>query len=253
MPRTLLQLVQEVAPSVQLPVPSTVTGALDDATLQVWKIFNEGQRAMSDEYEFQQLINYNTFQHINGLDSLAVNLNIDGISGANGYVQPNPFKFLVPDTLWSVSDRRQVAGPLTLQQWNQLKIFNVANAIYSYMISQQGIHIFPVPSPLSSVTFGYYYGSRCSVTLNGPDAGSYMEYVTDNAKSVLPDQVVLADFKWRWKREKGLAYAEDKEVADQLCKNEVGRDNQGTIDMAGEQKDAFPQLYVPTFNSVGHP
>jgi hypothetical protein len=223
---------------------------------------------LSDDYEFQQLLTPQTFTHQNLPNYGAFDWSAATMQQQAGDVLipinlPMDFKYMATNTLWDTTNRRRVFGPLTIQDWQQLLIFNVNQAVFSYIMTGQVLRIYPTSSIYSAQTAGQpfaagstftvYYGSCFGVNDSLAPLGITRTYETDTATCRLPSNLVLADVKWRWQRAKGLSYAEDKDIATRMCLNEVGRVDQGPIDMAGESRDAFPSLFVPTFNSVGHP
>jgi hypothetical protein len=57
---------------------------------------------------------------------------------------------------------------------------------------------------------------------------------------------VLAGLKWRWKKEKGLDYAEDLRTYETQVKDAMGRDGgKRVLNMNGCPSDAMPGVFIP--------
>lgn len=239
---TLLQLAQEFCKRKGLPQPTTVSGAQDATTQQIWGLLNEGIQEINDRYNhFQTQIPY-TFNHMNLANYGA--LVFDQTTNLN-------WKFFVDDTLWDTTNRRKVAGPYSLAEWQQLTTFGISQAVYNFTFDSNRLAIYPVPSPLDSVLFSFFYQQSTSVFC--PSTGEFNEYyTTDDDFSVMPSYVLLADIKWRYAKEKGLPYAEDLRMAEEMLANMVGRVPQGilTLDKPDFDAIAMPTLYVAAGNTI---
>lgn len=233
---TTLELVTEFASRQGLPRPSSVVAATDDTTQQILGLLNEGAMDLADRFQFQQLRNKITFQHIGGTDYTALDLAVS---------YPD-FKYLVPDTLWDETGRLAVAGPLTAAEWRQTTIMLGAPARYSFRLYGGKLHIYPAPDPLASITFGMEYGTRYAV-FNPVAMASTETYTLDTSYPKLPSNVILADLKWRWRQAKGLPYAEDQRISEEMIANLQGRDDQGVLHMDDTQlyANVGPGLLVP--------
>src|SRR5260221_300353 len=92
----LLSLVQEFCKRKSLPIPTTVQGATDDLTLQLWGLLNEGVQDLGDRYNWQQLQRFITFTHLGRTDYAALLFG----NQLNASTQFADWKFMLPNTLW---------------------------------------------------------------------------------------------------------------------------------------------------------
>lgn len=237
MEQNILEIAKEFCRRKGLPLPLTVIGAQDDLTVQIWGLMNEGIQDIASRYNHQQLQIATTFQHANGPGYLAYDL--------SGLLN---FRNIVPQTLWATTTRLPVRGPLSQVEWTTLTSMLVAQSLYSYIQFGNAIHIFGVPSPTTAETFGFMFQSRYGVASSlGFLQASYSD---DTDVPLLPQELILADLKWRYAAAKGLPYAEDQRISEQMLTNAVGGNDQGVLVMDGD--DYFggfpPGVIVPSGN-----
>jgi len=79
------------------------------------------------------------------------------------------------------------------------------------------------PTPTAGYTWAFEYASKNWIL--GTDGITYKQYFTlDTDTILLPNDLVLMGLRWRWKKEKGLEYAEDFRTYEMQVKDELGRD-----------------------------
>lgn len=208
---TLVQLVQEFCRRQGIRVPSVVTTSTDETILQVWGLANEVVTTTADRAEWHWLRQRVRFNHANGADYLAYSL--ASIAG---------YKGTIPGTLWAEDIRLPVAGPATPAVWQQMILLSTPPAQYIYRQMSGGIYIYPVPTTLTTTFFNLEYLSRFPVA----DAGGTAKelFTADSDTSILPDRIILAGLRWRWKKEKNQAYAEELRDFESMVSNEQGRE-----------------------------
>ena len=228
--KNLLTIVQDFCKRAGIPVPPVAAGSTDDTTVQVVALLNEGIQDLCDRYSLQQLMTSCTFQHANGTDYLAFDL----------AALPD-WKYNEPLTIWDTETRLPLRGVATVQEWQQIITMQVAPAVYTYIVYGNAIRIYPVPSVPADVLYSFFYQSK-----NGCIDGTTTAdtYVTDTAMPRLPTYLVEADLKWRWKKEKGLPYAEDMRVAESMLVNAVGRTPQPVLNLDVGDRNYVPGIFV---------
>lgn len=207
---TLLTLVQEFCRRQGIGVPAQVVASTDETILQVWGLANESITSISARYDWYWLRSRYRFNHVNGTDYLAQSLgSIPGYKGT------------IPGTLWCEELRLPVAGPATPAAWQQMILMSTPPAQYIYRQMNGGIYIYPVPTDLVNTFFNLEYLSRFGV-LDGTTPKEMYTADTDTCR--LPDQLVLMDLRWRWKKEKNQAYAEEQRDCELQLSAEAGRE-----------------------------
>jgi len=191
---------------------------------------------LATRFEWQQLHTRHRFHHVGGANYLALDINT-ALPDYHGFVNRS---------LWDVTSRLEVNGPLNPKEWTTLTTMLISQARYSYRMQGGALYIFGVPSPLSAIDFQFeyisHYGVYNPVTLQNTET-----YTDDTSYPRLPARLILADIKWRWKANKGLPYAEDQRAFELMITDTIGREPQS--DLVLDQQDqrllsAGPNLLV---------
>jgi len=227
---TLLQLVQAFTTLKGLPVPATVMGSVDAQVLQIREILQSGLEDLSQRGQWQDLTREALWTTLNQEDQ-----------GAITTVAPGGFRYFIPDTFWDRTDKIPLTGPLTQQQWQQLKALVVTGPRYSFRVRQN--HLLVQPPPPAGHEWAFEYVSD-NFLLNGV---TYKNKFSDDADEILlPEAIVKADLHWRWKKEKNLPYAEDFNTAERLIVNALGRSGgKGRLYLHNTGRRPVPGIFVP--------
>lgn len=230
---TLLAVVQEFCSLRALPSPTTVMGSVDDQVLQLKSLLQQGLKEMADRGAWEELTNEATWTTV-----------ASETQGAITTVAPNGFLYFLPDTFWDRTNKIPLTGPLTPQQWQQLKAMIVTGPRYSFRV--RGGNFIVQPAPTAGYTWAFEYISR-NFLLNGV---TYKNAFTDDADTILlPEQIVQADLLWRWKKEKGLSYAEDFNSAERLVNKALARSGgKNRLYMHNAKITPQPGIFVPIGN-----
>lgn len=235
---TLLQIVQEVARRHGLSTPPGVVTSNNETIQQLWGLANETVEELNARYKWPELVVPLTFEHENGSDYRA--LTIRGPSAAM-----NDWRNLQPGTLVDSGDL-MVAGPVDDVTWRN---FAGPNPRYGYRLFAGSLHIRPVPDDPVTETFSLeYYSTFIVEDENGVGQESF-ETDTDICK--IPSRLVVQGLRWRYKKEKGLPYAEDKdlyemEVVDYT--SNTGQQRPVKMDQDERCGEAGPMILVPSGN-----
>jgi len=211
--RTLLQLVGEFYKRTGLgAAPIAVTGSQDDTVLQIWALLNEGVEEMACR-PFNDLQQDLTFTHLARGNNLAMVFDID---------LPD-FKGLITGTFYDSQTRIRVAGPIGQRSWSEMVNMNVTAAQYQYRMAGGGLYIYPTPGDYLNYFFNWTYQSCYGVQAQDETAGTphspgvtKLWFEADTDRSRLPYRLLLTDLRWRWKREKGMAYEEEQKICEDM-------------------------------------
>ena len=85
-----------------------------------------------------------------------------------------------------------------------------------------------------------------AIVFLGADGTTYKQYFTlDTDTTLLPEDLVIQGLRWRWKKEKGLDYAEDFRTYEMQVKDAIGRDGgKPTLHLDGSESGK-PGVFVP--------
>lgn len=229
---SLLTTVQHFCSRVNIPVPATVYGTNDAKIRQVMAILEEEGNDLASRHSWQGI----TFEASH--TSLA-----QEDQGVISTIASNGFRYIKNDTFWDRTDQIKIVGPLNDIEWQKAKAMVPTGPDYRYRI--RGGKILVNPTPAAGKSWNFEYVSQNWIL--GADGTTYKQYFTlDTDTILLPETLVLAGLKWRWKKEKGFDYAEDMRTYEMQVKDAMGRDGgRKTLSMNGEHGDAMPGVFIP--------
>lgn len=230
---TLLEVVQQLALRTALPNPAIVIGSTDAQILQMQALLQEGCESLSGRGQWQGLINEATWTTTATEDQ-----------GALTTLASNGFRYLIPETLWDRTEKLQLLGGISPKDWQGLKAIVITGPRYSFRFRQD--HFLVTPAPPAGHTWVFEYVSKNF--LLAVDGVTYKaSFTADTDTILLPDDIVKADLRWRWKKEKGLTYEEDFNSCEALIADALGRDSaKTTIDMGASCKSVMPGIFIPS-------
>jgi len=113
------------------------------------------------------------------------------------YAMPADFDRLVDRTDWSNSQRWEMLGPETPQQWAWLTSSYIATG--PRIRFRQLANTFQIwPPQASTLTLSFQYISNFAVSTSASAAPSKALYTIDTDVSIFPDSLMVAGLKWRW-------------------------------------------------------
>jgi len=230
---SLLTLIQYMCGRTGVPVPSTVYGTTDTQVLQMMRLLEEEGNDLSQRGTWQGL----TFEA-----SLTTAATED--QGTITSIATNGFRFIKNQTIWSRTRRLPVCGPLDPQEWQMLKALYVEGPYYRFRIRGGKLLVNPVP-PVESWYFEYVSKNW----LTDSTGVTYRQYFANDADvTLLPEELLLTGLRWRWKKEKGLDYAEDFRTYEHQVNDALGRDGGKPILYMDESKSTAPTpgIFVPS-------
>lgn len=228
----LLLTVQTFCRRQGLPVPASVFGSQDPQVAQLYTLLEEGCDELAQRGRWQRMVYETTWT------SLALE-----DQGAVSTLAPNGFDFIIPQTLWDRTQKVNLLGPLDSAEWQENKAMVLTGPQYSFRI--RGGKFLVTPAPPAGHTWAFEYKSENWIL--ALDGTTYSRVFTADTNDILlPDKVVKADLRWRWKKEKGLGYAEDFKSCEDMVQNALGRDGaKRTLSMSQTEGEARPGVMVP--------
>lgn len=230
---TMLTTIQHFCRRTNLPVPATVYGTTDPQVQQLMALLEEEGNDLASRGAWEGLI----FEA--SLTTLA-----QEDQGAMTSIATNGFRYMLNETIWDRTSRLPVCGPLSGKSWQAMKALVTTGPRYRYRIRGGKLLVNPVPPADDAWYFEY-------VTQNwilGADGTTYKQYFTlDTDTILLPETLVLMGLRWRWKKEKGLDYAEDFRTYESQVKDALGRDGtKSTLHLDGtDMRGPQPGIFVP--------
>jgi hypothetical protein len=125
-------------------------------------------------------------------------------------------------------EQDSAVGPMEPIDWQALKAWVITGPRYQFRLRQN--HLLSrlrrpwAMTGASSMSSRYGISDAAGTTYKQPLYARYGPYPD-------PRGVVKADLTWRWKKEKGISYAEDFNTAERMIVNALGR--------SGGQRDLY--------------
>src|SRR5574343_284370 len=229
---TMLSVVQQFCLRTGIPKPSAVYGSTDSQVLQAMALLEEEGNDLATRHDWQALVAEASHTTVATEDQ-----------GAVSTIASNGFRHICNETIWDRTNNLPIVGPLDGKDWQAIKGMTSTGARYRYRI--RGGHLLITPTPDAGYSWYFEYVSKNWIL--GADGTTYKEYFTlDTDTILLPESIVLMGLRWRWKKEKGLEYAEDfrtyeTQVMDALSRNGMKQ----TLNMGNPDSVVSPGVVVP--------
>ncbi len=218
---TLLSIVQDASDRVGLPRTTQVVGSNDMQVRQLLALLNQDGRELARRHPWQQLQKEKTFTTI--------------AQEIQTSVIPTDFDRFIDGTVYNRSRTRMAQGPLTPLQYQDYKS-RLASLVYD-AFRVRGNDFLVLPTPSAGETWAFEYISTYWVTATGETAGSKSAFDVDTDGSLFPDELHILGLTWRYKRSRGLDYAEDFNSYEAMFKALTGRDGGRRILNMGSTSD----------------
>lgn len=227
--KTLLQIVQQFTATAGLTIPVSVVSSTDTQIIQILALLNEALDELAVK-KWPQLEVEATFT------STAVEN-----QGKIEVIAPG-FKELIPDTFWNLTNKLPALGSISPTETQVLKVWGTPSAMVTFR--QVGDELHFIPAIAAGTQFRFEYRSQHLVK---DSLGVSKQYFTsDTDVPVVPDNVLVADLRWRWRMEKGLPYAEQMRTAEIIKATALTNGAaKRPIRMDGGCRDAKPGIVVP--------
>lgn len=234
---SMLTLVQRFCRRTGLTVPATVYGSTDPQVRQVMSLLEEEGNDLASRGDWQYLIREATHTSIANEDQ-----------GAITTIASNGFRHIKNDTIWNRSQSVPIYGGLSPQDWQAIKGTGVTGPRYQFRI--RGNKLLVNPAATAGETWAFEYVSKNWII--GASGTTYKQYFTlDTDELLLPEELLIVGLRWRWKKEKGLEYAEDFRTYETQVRDALSRDGaKRTLSMGSDSNGAQPKVFIPAGNFV---
>ncbi len=208
--RTLLQIAQAVADELGIQRPTAVVGSQDQQVQQLLALLNrEGKELAAREGMaggWPQLRREHTFATVNGQAS---------------YDFPTDLLYFINTTAWDRDQKWPMDGPVSPQEWQVLKSGTVGSVgpRTRFRIMEGQIYLDPTPGAVHTIVLEYYSDTWCESSLGA----AQRLWASDTDVPVLPDDCFILGGKWRFRRSKGLDYAEEWNEYESEVSRRIGR------------------------------
>lgn len=226
---SLLTVVQDATGLLGLTEPSVVIGSTDLTTRQLLAIANQACKSLNRKW-WEAMTREQTF--------------VTTATVAQAVALPNDFDRFWPDTFFNRTQNRKIEGPVTPQAWQQIQSSGATSNIVIGFRKRDGSFLL-TPTPEAGETIAYEYISN-KWARSADLSEAKLRWDTDTDTSYFDEWLITLDIVWRWRKTKGLAYAEDydtwKNYRDTLLGNDTGA---GEINAAPGSEDRSLGVTIP--------
>lgn len=227
---TCLTIIQDVAQRINLPSPTSAAQSSDPQIIQLVALANKEGEWQSNK-DWQVLTKTATFL------TTAVQLQTTLSTVAPG------LKNIINDTIWNRDLRRPVYGPMTAQRYQQVQAAVFAGPWNQFIIQQDQILFFPVPAAGQTCVFQYVTQNWCQSSGGTGQA----RFVMDDDVLLLREDLFKLGVEWRWKKAKGLEFAQEFADYEDFLADAFARDgSKDIINMGSARYDIYPGVLVPS-------
>lgn len=229
---TCLSIIQDVMQRVNLPLPSSAAQSSDPQVQQMVALALKEAEWQLGQYDPQVCMLEGTFQ------TVAAEVQVANIQSTFPGL-----KEIKNDTMWNRALRRPVFGPMTAARWEQLEAMVMQGPWNQFQIRGNAILFIPVPTAAQAIYFQYKSVNWCQSSTGTPQS----RFALDTDTLLLDETVFKLGMEWRWKKAKGLDYAQD--FADYEDAFAIVKARDGTkdvINMGDVKYDIYPGILVPS-------
>jgi len=194
-------------------IPAIIIGNNDAVATQIFQAIKVSITDLARNYQWQELQKEYTFS---------------SVIGQAGYDLPSDFDRIVDNTFWNVNQNWSMIGGLTPESWRVLKnsLITQAETVEYYRLRANQIIIHRTPSVVESYVYEYIskYIVKSSTNVD------QTEFLADSDVPAIDEYIVRLDTTWRWLKNNGRAYAEEKANADKAIAERIkSNGSRGTI------------------------
>jgi hypothetical protein len=223
---SLLDVVQRFCRKTNITVPSVVIGTSDPQVAQVYALLEEEGNELSGRGSWQALTVEATHT------TLAAEVQGDIVDIAD-----EAFRYIKNNTIWDRTENLPVVV-IDGVDWQAEKGFASTSPRYRARI--RGGELIVTPTPVAGNTWAFEY-----VTWNWINQRDKQYFTNDSDTIDLPMVIVEMGLRWRWKKEKGLEYAEDFRSYETMVADALGRQGMlRTLNQGLPPEDATPKIVV---------
>lgn len=138
-----------------------------------------------------------------------------------GIVADSDFDYYLNGTMWNRTTDLPIIGPLTPQEWQARQAFPIAGPGQQFKIEQGKLYFSPNGANATD-TIAFHYRTKAWCESSGGTGQT--EWLADTDVGRLDEGLMRLGLIWRWKKQKGLEYAEDFNTYERRVLNAIARD-----------------------------
>lgn len=205
---TILSMAQAAARRLNLSSPSAVIGNTNKEVIQLLNLANEEGIDLAQRHRWQRLLNESTFSSVATESQGAITT----LAGAS-------FGWICNDTVWNRTRNRRMF-PVDDVQWQNMKSSSITGPDEYFRI--RGNLFIVLPTMTASQTVAFEWVSKNWCQSSGGTGQSV--WTADTDTGILDENLMTQGIIWRFKKYKGLDYAEDFNQYEAMVANAMARD-----------------------------
>lgn len=191
---SLLTVIRKSCRLLSIPVPTEVVTSTDVQVQQLYEIANEEGNELAGSFNWQIMRKQHVFTTT--------------ATPEQATAVPADWDRFIPNSFFNRTQRRQVLGPITPQQWQAIQAQPQLNRVFLAFIERDGNFLI-TPTPTAGDEIAYEYGTKNWVYSDDTIPMSRSDYESDSDTSYLDEKLIILGVRWRFLKSKGLDYAED--------------------------------------------
>jgi hypothetical protein len=194
-------------------VPSLIIGNNDDVAQQILQAVKTSVTYLARTYQWQELQREYSFNSV--VNQAEYNL-------------PSDFDRIIDNTFWNATQNWAMIGSNTPEQWRILKnsLLTQAETVEYFRIKNNQIVIHRTPTAVENYVFEYVSKNIIKSSANVEQT----EFLADSDVPIIDEYILKLDTTWRWLKNNGRAYAEEKQIAEQALGNRIkANGSRGTV------------------------
>lgn len=233
---TLLTEIQDFCERTGLPVPSSIIGNPSEQIQQIKALLYEAGNSLSLRSDWERM----RFETV--LTTIAAENQGNIFNLTTGNSGATAFRKFADPVLWDRTDRLPVI-PMDGATWQRIK-GTVGSMVYRYRYRLWNYNLYITPAPPAGHSVAFEWVSRWWIQAEN---GAIQEsFVTDQDSFLLERELLKLGLRWRWKKEKGLEYAEDFREYELRVQELAGHDTpKEVLYQDGRGRRVRPGVFVP--------
>lgn len=226
----MLTLIQAATDRIGIVRPQSVIGSADGQVRQLLALAQQEGKELARRWPWQALVKEKT------ITATATETQTSAI--------PTDFDRFIDETFYNRTQKRKVEGPLNAQEWADYK-GRTATVVWD-AFRVRGNSILLAPTPTANDSYVYEYVSTYWATTIGSTTPSLAAWAADTDEGILSEELMTDGVVWRFKKAKGLDYAEEFRTYEAQLALRIGRDGgRRRVNMASSRYPMKPGVTVP--------
>lgn len=224
------QIVERALKVIGLTVPTSISGATDATSVQIWALLTELGQELLDEFQWE--FRTKTYTFATASPTLVYDL-------------PTDFQRFIDATGWNGTARIPLIGPMTAQEWALLQARQLGGTTLrlQFIIRNNQIEFYFVPDDANTININYI-GRGWVQDAAVPT--TFKDTLVNDADVVLYDpRLIVSMLRFRWRRLKGFDTTDLEQEYNNALINAKNNDTPGR-DLQLSRANRYP--YIGNFN-----